>query len=353
MLIIIVIQYSQASEYRSLKEAIQGMQTSEKCSLSYAWKSQKAVMSCQSVAGERKQFVFSHLTRDFLYDGMPGRLKYELQVHRKGYSIHHEDWSHILSLLGVPQEHRGSESVAASSIDILIIDAGHGGNDQGTAGQYAGQSILEKDLTLIFARAVAEAVKSQLPSLQIKLTRDSDRYVSLERRVKTQLEKQKTKAAVFISFHMNHSSAKSVRGIELYTFGGVATDQQAQRIEALENKPWLSVIESTKEGSYKLDESSSMDDLDRKILAKKSRLMAIQLEQELDALPKLKMRGIKEGNFVVLSQVLVPSLLVEVGYISNEAELNQLMNIEYQQRFAKAVANMIRRFVTQEMKERL
>lgn len=111
----------------------------------------------------------------------------------------------------------------------VVIDPGHGGNDAGAVGQ---RGLKEKNITLDVAKRLKHLIESNLPQVEVVLTRTADNFVSLEERIRIAHKKP---GDLFLSLHVNASESKAASGFEIYSLD-VASDRHAERLAARENK---------------------------------------------------------------------------------------------------------------------
>ncbi len=207
----------------------------------------------------------------------------------------------------------------------IVIDAGHGGKDPGAVG--VGR-LKEKDLTLAIARKLAVKLKNRL-DCEVKLTRSTDTYLSLSRRTAMA---NAFGADIFISIHANASRSKSARGIETYYLDR-SSDRSARRVAALENKTSEAGVRETEQIladvllNMKLPESKRLADNVQKALTK-------HVAKKHGAVRDL---GVKRAPFYVLTGAIMPSVLVETGFITNKAEAKRLKSNAYQDTVADSI----------------
>jgi N-acetylmuramoyl-L-alanine amidase len=217
---------------------------------------------------------------------------------------------------------------------IIVIDAGHGGRDGGASYK---RKRLEKNISL----KISKYLKTELQrkGFKVYLTRTSDKYVKLSRRTKYANSKH---ADVFISIHANaarKSRASKAHGIESY-FLSPARSARAKRVAAKENKGDMT-------GMGWSSKDSLLTILNRaKITA--ANKMAIDIQRNmLYSLRKqygkknIRDGGVREGPFWVLVGAQMPSVLVEVGYISHPKEGYRISTKRYQKLIASGIANGI------------
>jgi N-acetylmuramoyl-L-alanine amidase len=218
---------------------------------------------------------------------------------------------------------------------VVVIDAGHGGKDPGAVG-YRGYR--EK----IIVQQIAEKVKKILHArgYKVYLTRERDIFVKLSSRTKFANAKN---ADIFLSIHANAiggKNANKVHGIETY-FLSTSRSARAKKVAALENSADLSDMNFYGKESF-LNTLNSHN-----IVA--SNKLAIDLQQGmLSSLSKnyknVKDMGVREGPFWVLVGAQMPSVLIEVGFITHPTEAKRLVNTKYQQSLAQGLADGVERY---------
>jgi len=224
-----------------------------------------------------------------------------------------------------------------NSVKTIVLDPGHGGKDPGAVGRKLRAN--EKDINLAVAQKLKVLLEKEL-GITVLLTREDDRFVSLYDRTRFANEK---KADLFISIHSNSSKSTSSKGIETY-YLSTAQTSDARAVEALEN----AVVERFEGGSeakkkyYDLD--FILSDLLQTENLEHSNNMATSVHQNLVMGTQGIDRGVRQANFYVLRGAYMPSILVELGFISNAEEEQLLVNEEYQERLARTIFEGIKRF---------
>jgi len=211
-------------------------------------------------------------------------------------------------------------------INRVVIDPGHGGHDEGTAGS---KGLLEKELVLDIALRVGKLVQDHMGA-EVIYTRSDDTFVTLEHRTALANEK---KADLFLSIHANSSpNYPKISGVETYYLNITGT-QDAMDVAARENGPTQNSI-------------FNLQDLVRKIAShdksEESREFARDLEASLFAFslknfPGIRDRGVKTAPFIVLIGANMPSVLAEIGFLSNSKEEALLKKPDYRQKLAEAL----------------
>ncbi len=216
---------------------------------------------------------------------------------------------------------------------IIVLDPGHGGKDCGAS---VGK-ICEKTITLNISKKTAEILKSR--GYAVYTTRNSDKYISLTDRTKMANDKN---ADVFISIHANaldkkSKNYKSANGIETY-FLSTARSERAKKVAELENKDDIEVMNYFSKLSF-LNSINS-----QRLLASNKLAIDIQGGMLMNARNLHKGvidGGVREGPFWVLAGALMPSILIEVGYMTNALELTRMQTKEYQNAIASGIADGI------------
>lgn len=222
---------------------------------------------------------------------------------------------------------------ADDSLPLVVIDAGHGGHDPGAISPHGGQ--LEKDVTLAIAKSVRnEILKSG--RVRVALTRDTDKFIVLQDRFQLA---RKLRADLFISIHADSAESPEATGGTVYTLSEVASDREAQRLAARENK--ANIINGVNLGGADANVSSILIDLTQRETMNVSADFAKLLLRE--AAPNMRIRGNSHrfASFIVLKAPDTPSALFETGYLSNEADVTFLASQSGQGKVARALANAI------------
>lgn len=192
-----------------------------------------------------------------------------------------------------------NQNVYKRRSEIIVLDAGHGGKDYGTMNKALGYD--EKSLTL----SMTIAVQNHLKRLGYRsvLTRGSDVFVTLGKRASIA---NGLKAHAFVSIHCNHSENLEALGTEIYFYD---------------------------KGQH--DKTTLSEELGKKVL----------LFMEKAGI--MRSRGVKAGNFSVIRETVMPSILVETGFLSNPGERAKLLNPIYRASIAKGIAEGIHTFLTE------
>ncbi len=221
----------------------------------------------------------------------------------------------------------------------VIIDAGHGGYD---AGAVSDNGTKEKDVTLEMALLLKKHIEEPSePPVTAILTRSDDKFVPLIERVGLA---NKSEGDLFISLHMNASPAKRDSGFEVYFYDSTG-DAETAAVAKRENE---------QEGSADYKDKSNplfiLWDLAQNEFSKESSEASdvIQaaldgvLNRNADASLKLRDRGVKQANFLVLNGMKMPSVLLEMGFLTNRSDEDKFKKTEFKERYAATIADAVR-----------
>ena len=195
----------------------------------------------------------------------------------------------------------------------IVIDAGHGGEDLGAVVK----GVREKDIALV----VAMKLKARLKGLPVILTRDSDRYVPLDKRVVDSVDDN---GAVFISIHLNQVRSKRVSGATVYSYGA----QRALKHPRKRRHP--SVLPLPAPPRIEASESEFL----ARSMTKNMRAAGIHVESA-------------KSDYYILKNPTQPSVLVELGYLSNPEEAAKLAGATYQNLLVECLAKALEEYATE------
>src|SRR5690242_2013624 len=219
---------------------------------------------------------------------------------------------------------RSLTRVLGLKLGRVVLDPGHGGHDVGTHGP---SGLYEKDLVLDISQRLAALLQDRLGS-EVLLTRSDDTFIPLEERTKIAND---YKADLFLSIHANSSPVKSVTGVETY-YLNFTTSRTALDVAAREN--------ATAESSI-FDLKDVLEKIALKDKINESREFASRLQTSLFTLTKAstatKNRGVKKAPFVVLIGAQMPSVLAEIGFLTNASDEALMRKNEHRQKIAEAL----------------
>jgi N-acetylmuramoyl-L-alanine amidase len=213
----------------------------------------------------------------------------------------------------------------------VVIDPGHGGKDTGASGN----GVREKEVVLKAASLLAEKIRKRL-GLTVILTRDSDRFITLDRRTRLARENQ---GDLFISVHANANNLAKVEGFETYILN-FTDDRRALETAARENaasdksmSEMFNILEQIAKNT-KVAES--------RVLAKSLHTGALS---RLGKKFKIRDLGVKEAVFIVLANVEVPSVLLEIGFVTNKGEAEKLTKQEYLEAMTDGLVDGLKAYI--------
>lgn len=222
---------------------------------------------------------------------------------------------------------------ADSRLPLVVIDAGHGGHDPGAINPQTGRR--EKDVTLAISLAIRDELV-ETGRVRVALTRENDRFLILQDRYGVA---RKMNADLFLSIHADAAENPDARGGTVYTLSEVASDREAQRLAARENK--ADVINGVNLGGQDRDVSSILIDLTQRETMGISASFAKLLIREAQPNMLLREKSHKFASFIVLKAADLPSVLFETGYISNVDDAAFLGSEDGQAKVARAVTSAV------------
>ena len=232
---------------------------------------------------------------------------------------------------------RDSQPPPMPSKRTIVLDAGHGGVDPGAIG-LGGQR--EKDIVL----ATAKAVKKELEktgNYRVLLTRDTDIYIPHRQRFEYA---RKAGADLFISIHADSIKNSKVRGATVYTLSETSSDKEAAALARKENKSDL--IAGIDLRGESTDVANILVDLAMRETMNYSARFAGYLVPELGKEVMLRENSHRFAGFLVLKAPDVPSVLLEIGYISNREDAKQMTSRQGRERIARAISDAVENYFT-------
>ncbi|GEC15903.1 N-acetylmuramoyl-L-alanine amidase [Nitrobacter winogradskyi] len=221
---------------------------------------------------------------------------------------------------------------------VVVIDPGHGGLDNGTQAS-TGES--EKDLVLAFGTALRDRIE-QDGRFRVVMTRTDDTFIPLAERVRIA---RNNGASLFVSVHADAlpRNEGDARGATIYTLSDMASDREAERLAEAENKAdAIGGVDLTEEPTEVAD---ILIDLARRETRTFSNRFARLLMSEMKTSARMHKHPLKSAGFRVLKAPDVPSVLVELGYVSNNADLRQMASEEWRSKTVRSVAKAIEAFL--------
>jgi N-acetylmuramoyl-L-alanine amidase len=221
---------------------------------------------------------------------------------------------------------------ADDALPLVVIDPGHGGHDPGAI---SADGIQEKELALKIARAIRDELVAA-GRVRVALTREDDRYLLHRDRFEVA---RALGAALFISVHCDAAHTPTASGATVYTLSEVASDKEAARLAARENKS--DILSGIDLAGTNRDVSSILIDLTQRETMNASAKFARLLGREAQGLIPVKENPHRMASLLVLKAPDMPSVLFEAGYISNESDVALLRTEDGRKRVAKSVSRAV------------
>jgi N-acetylmuramoyl-L-alanine amidase len=249
-----------------------------------------------------------------------------------------QTWSGTEKIAGGKTDRIGTESAPDKPEDFLIaVDAGHGGIDTGAIG--AGDKVLEKDVTLAFAKALAERINRE-KGIKAFLTRDDDTFISLSERVVIARQRG---AKLFISLHADTLRQKDIRGATVYTISDKASDALAASLAEREN------LSDGIAGVEIKDEPAEVTDILIDLTRRETQAFSIQLAENVlksfEGQIEVINNPLRHAGFRVLQAPDVPSILLELGFLSNPKDETLLTDPDWQKKTADLITRAVMKYL--------
>ena len=283
---------------------------------------------CNITAQNNISLEFIYGSDTILVDGQFLNFEEPLYFSKNKVFIHPLIWERFFSQTPATYVYRGFK------IEKVIIDPGHGGKDPGGIG-YRGT--YEKRIVLDVALRLKRILERN--GIKVIMTRRKDVFVPLSKRVKISNE---SSAQLFLSIHANINRNRKIRGFEVYYYSPYPSGKYAQITQRLEN----SVL--SYESTHPLSENTHLRNIIWDLVRTETKAESLRVAQyicnNVYKIGNMRIRGIKSANFFVLRNNLLPSLLIEIGYLSNPYEERLLNNPYFREQIAESIAEGIFNF---------
>ena len=235
-------------------------------------------------------------------------------------------------VVDIYSESKPKQTIKPRSADdklVVVIDAGHGGEDPGAVGA---KKTLEKELVLKIAKYLKKELDA-VPGIRAELTRKGDYYIPLRKRTKVATD---LNADLFVSIHADAFTRRSAHGISVFALSTRgATSERARVLANKENAADVVAGENLSHKEPDVAEVLAGLSFDAKI--DRSISLGSMVRMRLSRVGRLHGNDVERAGFVVLKAPSIPSILVEVGFISNPAEERKLRTRAYQKKIAKEI----------------
>lgn len=222
---------------------------------------------------------------------------------------------------------------ADARLPLVVLDPGHGGHDPGATSPHSGKR--EKDVTLALARAIRDELVAT-GRVRVALTRSDDRFLVLEERYGIA---RRMKADLFISLHADAAESQEAHGASVYTLAEVASDREAARLAARENRS--NIINGVDLSAHDSAVSSILLDLTQRETMNIASEFARLLHREASDNMRFRTTAHRFASFVVLKAPDTPSVLFETGFLSNEEDAEFLTSAEGRKKIARGVRRAV------------
>lgn len=225
------------------------------------------------------------------------------------------------------------------NVDVIVIDAGHGGKDPGAIGKKS----KEKDLTLKLALKLGKYIQENIPDIKVIYTRKTDKFIELHKRSEIA---NKNNADLFISIHVNASRTKKVSGTSTFVMG---LNRSAKQMEVVKRENSVILIEDDYKKKYDgFDPNSPETDiifsLYQNSYLDQSIRIASEVQDQFSEKAKRVNRDVRQAGLVVLWNCSMPSILIETGFITNIEEENFLISDNGQAIIASAIYRAVKNY---------
>lgn len=269
------------------------------------------------------------------FDGQPARLVVDIiAATPEEFAANVErDRAASASLAPAASTPAGGSELPIATKPLVVIDPGHGGIDSGAETSHG---VKEKDIVLAFSLRLQQLLVES-GRFDVALTREDDTYLRLEERVALA---RANKADIFVSIHADSFQQPEIRGASVYTRDENATDVLDKVLADNENKSDV-IAGFTMPQTMAPEVVDILLDLMRREMRVQSFMAAQSIVHQLEPSVALRRFPVRQADFFVLQAPDVPSVLVELGFLSNASDIANLMQSEWRDRTAEAIARGI------------
>lgn len=224
------------------------------------------------------------------------------------------------------------------SLDVIVIDAGHGGKDVGAEGV---NGVYEKDVTLAIAKLIRARLREIMPNTNVVMTRDNDTFLELYRR--TQIANE-SGGKLFLSIHCNSMPTKPhpAHGCETYILRPGRNDDAA-RVASRENAS-VKFEQSQRRYEGMTEDQIIVATMAQRSFVRLSESFAASIQREVTSHTPLADRGVNQAGFFVLVGAAMPNVLIETGFLSNRTDAEYLASSKGQAAIAASIATAIKSY---------
>ncbi len=267
-------------------------------------------------------------------DGMSQYLKHPVDIYQGTVVLPFKFKEQVLDSLFKERYPERKITLPLTRIKRIVVDAGHGGKDPGTIGK---RGLREKDVNLDIAKRLSKLLRAD--GVDVVMTRSSDNFISLERRVDIA---NNSKADLFISIHSNANRVRSLNGLEVYYISPNVSDSK-RALYCAQNAA-LNLDKSYFAFSPSLNLKATLWDMIHTSNRAESVRLARNVCSAIDNNLNTKVLGIKGAPFYVLKGAQMPAVLIETGFLSNFQEERMMKNTYYRQQIAESIEQGILKY---------
>ena len=267
-------------------------------------------------------------------DGIPQYLKYPVDIYQGTIVLPFKFKEQVLDSLFKEPYPKRQITLPLTRIKKIVIDAGHGGKDPGTIGK---RGLREKDVNLDIAKRLSKLLRAD--GIGVVMTRSTDNFISLERRVAIAND---SRADLFISIHSNANRVRSLKGLEVYYISPNVSDSK-RALYCAQNAA-LNLDKSSFAYTPSLNLKATLWDMIHTSNRADSVRLARGVCSAIDNNLSTRVLGIKGAPFYVLKGARMPAILIEAGFLSNNQEERLLKNAYYRQQIAESIEQGIHRY---------
>ena len=267
------------------------------------------------------------------FDPETSRFVFDLNQEIQVVSVESEGKKIVVEIAAGKNKKKSTKSTVykkykSNSPPLIVIDAGHGGIDPGTIGENGTE---EKDIVLWYAHAL-KAKLLKLKKYRVLLTRSDDEFIMLRERVAIA---RKANASLFISLHADSAEELAARGLSVYTVSEKASDKEAESLAARENKS--DIIGGMDLSGERSDVADILISLAQRETKNNSATLADLLVVNLDDRVRMLPNSHRFAGFAVLKAPDIPSVLIEVGFLSHPQEEKELKSKTYRDKVVDGI----------------
>jgi len=232
---------------------------------------------------------------------------------------------------------------ARKDAPLIVLDPGHGGIDPGATGK---GGTAEKEIVLLVAKELRERILAS-GRYRVLMTRGADYYIALRQRFEIA---RSAGADMFVSLHADSSPFRASRGLSIYTLSARASDEEAATLARRENRSDVVAGIDISANSERV--AGILIDLAQRQSLLQAHRLAASLKAELQSRAEMAANPVRSAGFAVLKAPDIPSVLIELGHLSNPKEEHQMRDPAYQRRLAEAMLRGIDRYFAGKLKTR-